>query len=287
MRTTSMTQTTSTSIMTWKWTRALQGHSGRNLIDPSLQDNVLIPDDFFKYMHHVGCASDQFRIDTGRSNFEQKTDCIFVFCLWILWIKNTKDPETIDLEAPSLARYMHTAWKKHQNTVYWVDIKLAQKKGLNFYQTRSNAIILHETLPACCIPKAVRMRTGEIMYEKVYESPRPLPKISLWNDWMKELGSEVARQADGSQPTQQNPNPNHDRTGRPVLCENTSRSSAQEIDTRFSLDCQNTNLFVWTLRERQRHRQRRRCRSRKNGEARCEWTTNRLVHKARRGGHRF
>ena len=29
--------------------RALQGHSGRNLIDPSLQDNVLIPDDFFEY----------------------------------------------------------------------------------------------------------------------------------------------------------------------------------------------------------------------------------------------
>ena len=29
--------------------------------------------------------------------------------------------------------------KKHQNTVYWVDIKLAQKKGLKFYQTRSNS----------------------------------------------------------------------------------------------------------------------------------------------------
>ena len=26
--------------------RALQGHSGRNLIDPSLLDNVLIPNDF-------------------------------------------------------------------------------------------------------------------------------------------------------------------------------------------------------------------------------------------------
>ena len=33
--------------------RALQGHSGRNLVDPSLQDNVLIPDDFFKYIHHI------------------------------------------------------------------------------------------------------------------------------------------------------------------------------------------------------------------------------------------
>ena len=26
--------------------RALQGHSGRNLVDPPLQDNVLIPDGF-------------------------------------------------------------------------------------------------------------------------------------------------------------------------------------------------------------------------------------------------
>ena len=36
--------------------RALQGHSGRNLLDPSLQDNVLIPDGFFKYIYLVGCA---------------------------------------------------------------------------------------------------------------------------------------------------------------------------------------------------------------------------------------
>ena len=36
--------------------RALQGHSGRNPIDPSLQDNVLIPNDFFEYIYHIGCA---------------------------------------------------------------------------------------------------------------------------------------------------------------------------------------------------------------------------------------
>ena len=36
--------------------RALQGHSGRNLIDPSLQDNVSIPNDFFQYIYHLGCA---------------------------------------------------------------------------------------------------------------------------------------------------------------------------------------------------------------------------------------
>ena len=35
---------------------ALQGHSGRNPIDPTLQDTVLIPDNFFEYIYHIGCA---------------------------------------------------------------------------------------------------------------------------------------------------------------------------------------------------------------------------------------
>ena len=33
--------------------RALQGHSGRSLIDPSLQDNVVIQGNFFQYIYHV------------------------------------------------------------------------------------------------------------------------------------------------------------------------------------------------------------------------------------------
>ena len=36
--------------------RALQGHSGRNLIDPSLQDNVVIQGGFFQHIYHIGCA---------------------------------------------------------------------------------------------------------------------------------------------------------------------------------------------------------------------------------------
>ena len=76
--------------------------------------------------------------------------------------------------------------------MYWVDIKLAQKKGLKFYQTRSNAIILYGTLPAYCIPKAIMMGTGQIIYEKVFAPPRSPPKISFKYNWMKELGSEVA-----------------------------------------------------------------------------------------------
>ena len=36
--------------------RAFQGHSGRNPIDPTLQDNVLIPNNFIEYIYHTGCA---------------------------------------------------------------------------------------------------------------------------------------------------------------------------------------------------------------------------------------
>ena len=180
--------------------RALQGHSGRSLIDPSLEDNVVIPEGFFQHIYHVGCAINSHSIINsglipgGQILSNRQT----VFFLPVDPMdKNHKDPDKIDLNKPRHAQYMHKAWKKHQNTVYCVDINLAVKKGLKFYQTRSNAIILHETLSAYSIPKVVRMETGEVIYEKVYASPRHPPKISLEHDWMKELGSEVAQRLDG------------------------------------------------------------------------------------------
>ena len=117
--------------------QALQSHSGRNLIDPSLLDNVVIPDGFFKYICHVGCAINlQSIISSGLiprgQNLSKERQTVFFLPVDPM-DKEHKDPDTIDLGAPRRAQYMHTAWEKHQNTVYWVDIKLAQKKGLKFY----------------------------------------------------------------------------------------------------------------------------------------------------------
>ena len=149
----------------------------------------------------------------------------------------------INLSFPRHAQYLHNAWKRHQDAVYWVDINLAIKKGLTFYQTRSNAIILQETLPACCIPKVVRLETGEVFLEKVKMPPRPPPKISLKHEWKRELGSEHAQRSEvgqlfkSFQSNQPILNPIRERTGRPVIRDDlitlqdgrkTSRS--QEID---------------------------------------------------------
>ena len=61
---------------------------------------------------------------------------------------------------------LRSAWEKHQDAVFWVDINLAIQKGLTIYQTRSNAIILQGTLPAYCIPKVVKLKTGVVLFEK-------------------------------------------------------------------------------------------------------------------------
>ena len=76
--------------------------------------------------------------------------------------KEHKDADVINLDAPRLAWYKQKVWKKHQNTVCLVDIKLAQEKGFKFYQGRSNVIILYDTLPTYCIPKAIMTGSEEI-----------------------------------------------------------------------------------------------------------------------------
>ena len=218
--------------------RALQGHSGSNLIDPTLQDNVVIGTGIFHYIYHIGCAFNLHSfinnglILGGQDLSRRQT----VFFLPIdPRDENHKDPEHIDFSVPRRARYVHSAWKRHQDAVFWVDIDLAIREGLTLYQTRSNAIILQGTLPAYCIPKVERLKTGEVLYERRYLSPRPPPKISLRHDhnWTRgndQLGSTVEQQPEGkvvqqsfgeaprvklSKPTQSKPKPICDRSGKP------------------------------------------------------------------------
>ena len=115
--------------------------------------------------------------------------------------------------------------------------------------------------------KLSRLKTGEVLYEKAYMSPRPPPKISLRHDWTKELGSkvdrqpqeevarqpreevaqqprgEVSRQAKFFQPTQPIPKPICDRSGQPdnkheVFVDTGETSWSREIVEIFSRSTQ-------------------------------------------------
>ena len=166
--------------------RALQGQSGDIIIDLAMQDHVLISPGIFPYI--LPCRkqfqylfTSQQRIDTWRSRIKQKTICV------LLPVdprdENHRDPENIDYSVPRRARYVQNMWKRHQDTVFWIDIDLGIiKEGLKFYQTRSNAIILQGVLPPSCIVRAERLKGGEPLYKRQYLSPRPPPKISLRHD---------------------------------------------------------------------------------------------------------
>ena len=239
----------SDNLETIIYLRALQGHSGSNLIDPSLQDNVLIGPGIFPYIYHVGSTFNLYSIVSnglvpGGQNLSRRQTVFFLPT--DPRDETHKDPEHIDFSVPRLARYVHSAWKRHQDAVFWVDIDLAIREGLTFYQTRSNAIILQGTLPAHCIVRVERLRTGKKLYERQYLSLRPPPKISLKHDlnWTKgndQSGFTVEQQPVGklvqqslgetlqavsSKPTQF-PKPIEGRTGKPVTQEIVGKSQGE------------------------------------------------------------
>ena len=189
--------------------QALQGHSRRNHIDPSLQDNVLIPNNFFEYIYHIWMCCQctlhhKFSIDSGRTNSSRERRTVF-FTAVNPMNKKHQDPIELDLTKPRLASYKQQ-WKRHQDAVYWVDIQLAQRKGLKLFQTRCNAIILYDTLPAYCISKVVVMKSNEIIYQKVYVSRRPPPKTPYKDNSTCNLDSEVAGSSKDTQRIKLKPN---------------------------------------------------------------------------------
>ena len=123
---------------------------------------------------HIGCAVSLHFITNsglivGGQNSSRERQTVF-FTAVNPMNKDQRDPQELDLTKPRLASYKQK-WKRHQDTVYWIDIQLAQRKGLKFYQTRCNAIILCNTLPACCISKVVVMKSEKNIFQKVCVSP--------------------------------------------------------------------------------------------------------------------
>ena len=101
--------------------RVLEGHSGRNPIDPALQDNVLIPNNFFEYIYHIGCAISLHSIRNsgliaGGQNSSRERQTVF-FTSMNPMNKEHRDPQELDLTKPRLASCKQK-WKRHQDTVY-------------------------------------------------------------------------------------------------------------------------------------------------------------------------
>ena len=218
--------------------RALQGHSRRNPTDPSLQDSVLIPNNFFECIYHIGCAVNLHSFTNsgliaGGKNSSKDRQTVFFTAVNRLH-ENHQDPKRAWSDQNHVL-HLTSKWKVHQDTVYWVDFQLAQRKRLKFYQTRSNAVILYDTLPAYCVSKAIVIKSEEIIYKKVYVSPRPLPTISYKDNWTCDLDSDFARSSNDIQRIELKPHTQLSSTGRLV----TKRSEETLERTKFDRDTLN------------------------------------------------
>ena len=89
-----------------------------------MQDHVLITPGIFPYVYHVGS---NFNIPSILSNGlipggQELSKRQSVFFLPIdPRDENHQDPENIDYSVPRRARYVQNAWKRHQDTVFWID----------------------------------------------------------------------------------------------------------------------------------------------------------------------
>ena len=146
----------------------------------------MIPSNFFQHIYLIGCAFNLHSIINsglilgGQNSSKRQT----VFFLPVDPMdKSHKDADDIDLND----HVMHNTCTMHGK-----DIKTRYIGSTSILPSRKDFSSVRLD------PKVVRMKTGEVLDEKVYMSPRPPPKISLKHEWKRELGSELARQCSTS-----------------------------------------------------------------------------------------
>ena len=73
-------------------------------------------------------------------------------------------------------------WKHDQNAVCWIRCSKAQDQGLEFWQTKSFAIMTYATIPGDCLDR-VTAESGERVNFESLETPRPAPRVTLKKKW--------------------------------------------------------------------------------------------------------
>ena len=133
-----------------RYFRATQGHSGVFPISPELLKCTPIPYNWKEYMYHRGSSSVfqsilESGVIPGGKEEDKARQAVFLTQL----NPSGKDPEeekphfdyTVPQKVPD-----ETRWKRNQNAVFWVRLRKAQDQGLQFWQTKSFAIMTYVTI---------------------------------------------------------------------------------------------------------------------------------------------
>ena len=136
----------------------------------------MIPKGFTEYLHHVGIANELIStirngLIPGGTSVKRGREAVFFTTMNPMEDVCGLGETPCDLTKPRIMPYKNT-WKHFQNTVFLCNLEVVQERGLQFYQTRSHAVVLYNTLPAACIEKAVCVKTTDELYQEVRLTPR-------------------------------------------------------------------------------------------------------------------
>ena len=146
--------------------RAIQGHSGSTILH--CKTMYCLPEGFTEFTYHIGSGKElrsivNHRLIPGGVSLRTGRQAVFFIIVNPMDYQDALGETLCDLSQARIAPYKIT-WKRFQNTVFWCNLKLAQQRGLQLYQTRSNAFILYDTLPAEFIVKAICMKTKDQLF---------------------------------------------------------------------------------------------------------------------------
>ena len=92
---------------------AIQEHSGGTLVDPTFQNNVLLPDDFAEYIYHVGNAHDmhfiiQCGLIPGGKNLKRDRHSVFFTAVNPMYTCQHQEEVQYDLDKSRIAVHKNT-----------------------------------------------------------------------------------------------------------------------------------------------------------------------------------
>ena len=163
------------------------------MVMQELMGPVEIPHYWREFVFHRGCSVNVNSIHAtglvagGRESKEGRQTFLFKHLNPFGENRDEEEPDG-DLSKPKEV-HSHSNRRHNQDTVYCVKLSRAQDQGVQFWQTRSNAIIEDDLVPANYIYKAISQNGDRILLERL-STPRPPLRVTLEDEWQTQQQSK-------------------------------------------------------------------------------------------------
>ena len=154
------------------------GHSDGTTIAPEFMGHVLLPRGWKELINHKGCSFNPKSIldhglIAGGKQAKERRQTVFFTPLNPCGKDDEAEAVHGDMTVPRKFHYC-SRWRHDQDAVYWRNLKKAQDLVLQFWQTKSNAVIVHDpVLPECIFKVIARVDKKCSTRDCLHRCPHP------------------------------------------------------------------------------------------------------------------